>query len=561
MLDGLPTDGSPLDPKQVDELQSQIEDLMAKLAGNPDLRPEDCTPDTLREMGLGDKVTYQLIMLKTLYDDLASGKPVDVEKLKDGLAAVLKDLEKDFQLEIDEAGKFEEANTKLKAVDALQQFEKGLPADSQTTIDQNTELANLVENIAKDLAKDPSLDLSSVTKDDLRALGLAPSTIDEVMALQDLFIDASSGVSLPVNDLISKIDDLKDKLTADADQDIKDAEVLKTDDPIEHGLHGVDKLKKLREALPSSGPLDDDQKYAVKVTVEEVIKELAGDPLFDPKSATEDSLRATYPNLDDKTVDEILDLKKIYDDVSDPKAEVDAEALHRQLDDVVGSMLRDAIMKKSQREIQKLEDDVEGKKGAVDLISDIQRGLPASGPVPAKIKDKLKSQIEDLIKKISADPNLTPQDCTPTNLNHKDLPESSKEQLTKLKDLHDQLSSPHPVDAGQLAKDLDKILSSLRNEIEAEKAHVAKFQDAANKLRNVEDLKDFEKSLRETGATTLPQNDALAAIIQNIVADLAKDADFGEKFDLANYDEDELMARRLGPSTIAEIEQLKTLFD
>ena len=256
-----------------------------------------------------------------------------------------------MEVEKEEAGKFEEANTKLKAVEALQELERGLPADGNTTIDQNKDLANLVQDIAKDLAKDPSLDLASVTKDDLRGLGIAPSTIDEIMALQDLFNDASSGVSLPVNNLLSKIDDLKDKLTADANEDIRDAEVLKTDDPIEHGLHGVDKLKKLRETLPSSGPLDDDQKYAVKVTVEEVIKELVGDALFDPKSATEDGVKAAYPNLDQKTVDEILDLKKILDDVSDPKGEVDAEALHRQLDDVVGSMLRDAIMKKSQREI------------------------------------------------------------------------------------------------------------------------------------------------------------------------------------------------------------------
>ena len=197
----------------------------------------------------------------------------------------------------------------------------------------------------------------------------------------------------------------------------------------------------------------------------------------------------------------------------------------------------------------------------MDLIADIQSGLPASGPVPAKIKDKLKSQIEDLIKKISGDPNLTPQDCTAPNLTNKDLPESSKEHLTKLKDLHDQLSAPSPVDAAQLAKYLDKILTSLRNEIESEQANVGKFQDAANKLRNVEDLKNFEKSLPDTGATTLPQNDTLAAIIKGIVADLAKDADFGEKFDLTNYDEDELMARRLDPSTISEIELLKTLFD
>lgn len=292
MLDGLPTDGSPLDPTKVDELQSQIEDLMAKLAGNPDLRPEDVNLDTLKEMGLGVKVTDQLLMLKTLHDDLASGDALDLENLKEGLAAVLKDLEKDVEVEKEEAGKFEEASTKLKAVEALQAFEKGLPADGNTTIDQNVELANLVQDIAKDLAKDPSLDLSSVTRDDLRTLGLAPSTIDEIMALQDLFNDASSGVSLPVNDLISKIDDLKDQLTADANDDIRDAEVLKTDDPIEHGLHGVDKLNKLRETLPASGPLDDDQKYAVKVTVEEVVKELAGDPLFDPKSATEDALKA-----------------------------------------------------------------------------------------------------------------------------------------------------------------------------------------------------------------------------------------------------------------------------
>ena len=141
------------------------------------------------------------------------------------------------------------------------------------------------------------------------------------------------------------------------------------------------------------------------------------------------------------------------------------------------------------------------------------------------------------------------------------MPQATQDQLKELKDLHDQLSNPPPVDAGQLAKDLDKILSSLRNEIEVEQANVGKFQDAANKLRNVEDLKNFEKSLPETGMTTLPQNDALAAIIEGIVADLAKDADFGEKFDLTNYDEDELMARRLDPSTISEIELLKTLFD
>jgi hypothetical protein len=130
---------------------------------------------------------------------------------------------------------------------------------------------------------------------------------------------------------------------------------LKNDDEIAHEKHDVDKLHKLEDALGEGGMTTEDQDYAIMCEIRDIMRDLAGDTNLEPLKVTKRGLdkKGYSPRL----VDELLKLKHIYEEVADGKP-VDIAHLRAEMDDVMSEMEQDIRVKKSEREIALLEDDI-----------------------------------------------------------------------------------------------------------------------------------------------------------------------------------------------------------
>merc|ERR1711935_209674 len=125
--------------------------------------------------------------------EVCDGKPVDIAHLRAESDAVMAELEADVEIEEEEAELLEDAEHKLKDVDMLKGFEDSLGNAKETTLAQNEELKKEIIQIMRDIAKDPKLEPSKVTKISLRKRGLSPTTTDEEMKLKHIYDEVCSG--------------------------------------------------------------------------------------------------------------------------------------------------------------------------------------------------------------------------------------------------------------------------------------------------------------------------------------------------------------------------------
>lgn len=218
---------------------------------------------------------------------------------------------------------------------------------------------------------------------------------------------------------------------------------------------------------------------------------------------------------------------------------------------------RDALIKKSQREIAALEKDLEDKLDDIGLIDGILGKLPEEGLTTPRQDKQLARQIGDLMRDLANDQSLDPAIVTEDSLKASGLPEKVVLQELKLKDLLDLLLDPKPVDIAHLRAELDSIMKDLQKAMDLEEAEVAIIADAANKLQDINLLKDFEDKLPNDGLTTPAQNLELKADIEKIMRDLAKDPEL----DPQTVNKENLREKGLSPSTIDEILLLKDLWD
>jgi len=135
---------------------------------------------------------------------------------------------------------------------------------------------NTKDMIAK-LTGDPNIDPSTLTEDQLRDMGLDPSTIDEIMKLKDIHDKVKDGQPVDAADIAKDLEDVKKLLEKDIKDKEDDKENLANPDTNDHLLHDANKLEKSMRALPITGVTDPKDDYQVKNAVTDVMRDLAGD--------------------------------------------------------------------------------------------------------------------------------------------------------------------------------------------------------------------------------------------------------------------------------------------
>ena len=164
-------------------------------------------------------------------------------------------------------------------------------------------------------------------------------------------------------------------------------------------------MKNLENDLGTSGQTTKAQDQEVLNTVLQMMRDLAKDPKLDPHTTTRKTLRAK--RLDPKTIDEIMKLKHIYEEVEDGKP-VDIKHLRQEIDEVIHEMEEDVELKKSQREILESKDEAVHKKHDADLLKGLEKDLPMTGLTTEKQDYAIMYEVTEIMRDLAEDPRLDP---------------------------------------------------------------------------------------------------------------------------------------------------------
>ena len=411
-----------------------------------------------------------------------------------------------------------------------------------------------VRKVMRDLAKDQGLEPESVSKMGLRKKGLSPTTIDEEMKLKKIYMEVAAGKPVDIKQLRLELDDVRWEMEQDALKEQKEVALLKSGDDIAHEQHDIDRLKKLEDALGGQGMTTEDQDYAIMCEIRDIMRDLAKDAKLEPVRVNKKGLeRKGYTP---RTVDELMKLKHIYDEVASGKS-VDIAHLREEMDDVMYEMEQDVRVKKSEREIAVLKEDIEHKKDDVKKLKDIEDALSGTGATTKAQDEMIKKQIAMIMRDLANDPKLDPPTVTKRSLAAQGMNPRLIDEEMKLKKIYMEVADGKPVDIAHLRAELEVVMEELEEDVAVEVAEEAMLEDAEQELKDVDMLKDFEKTLGTDGVTTPEQNKELMREITKIMQDLAHDP----KLDPATVTKRDLRAKGLTPTRIDEEMKLKVIYD
>jgi predicted transcriptional regulator len=460
---------------QDDMIKKEIAGIMRDLANDPNLDPPTVTKRSLAANGMTPRLIDEEMKLKKIYMEVAGGKPVDIKKLRAELEAVMEEIEQDVELEQEEVALLQDAEVKLENVDMLKGFEAGLPAHGKTTLKKNEELKREITKVMRDLAKDKTLDPATVTKSILRAKGLSPTTIDEEMKLKQIYDEVCAGKPIDVDHLRAELDDIMFEMEQDAANEKKEVDYFESTDLIAHEQHDVDKLKRLKGSLGLKGITTEDQDYAIMCTIRDIMRDLAKDAKLEPIKVTKKSLERK--NYTPRVVDELLKLKKIYDEVASGKP-VDIANLRAEMDDVMAEMEGDIRVKKSEREIETIREIIKAKKDDIKELQDLENTLGTKGETTKAQDEIVKKQIATIMRDLASDPKLDPPTVTKRSLAAQGMTPRLIDQEMKLKKIYMEVAGGKPVDIAHLRAELEAVMEKLEEDAAREEEEAALLEDA-----------------------------------------------------------------------------------
>jgi Txe/YoeB family toxin of Txe-Axe toxin-antitoxin module len=170
-----------------------------------------------------------------------------------------------------------------------------------------------------------------------------------------------------------------------------------------------------------------------------------------------------------------------------------------------------------------IKEDVEAKKNDVIAIKDLENQLGDSGTTTKKQDELVKKQITLLMRDLANDPALDPPTVTKRSLAAQGMNPRLIDEELKLKKIYMEVCDGKPVDIKKLKAELDAVMEELEEDIILEEKEESMLQDAEQELKDVDMLKNFEKTLATDGETTPEQNKELMREITQIMRDLAKD--------------------------------------
>merc|ERR1711935_1068714 len=357
-------------PAQNKELMREVTQIMRDIAKDPKLDPAKVNKRMLRAKGLSPTTIDEEMKLKHIYDEVASGKPVDIRHLRNELDDVMYEMEQDAANEKAEVKALQNPDKiahEKHDIDRLHKLEDALGGTGLTTEDQDYAIMCEIRDIMRDLANDPKLNPATVTKRGLAKKGLSDRVIDEEMKLKKIYDEVADGKPVDIAHLRAEMDAVMEEMEQDIRVQKSERQIAAVKDDIKHKKDDIKGLKDLEDSLPQTGITTKAQDEAVKKQIVRIMRDLADDPKLDPLTITKRSLAKA--GLNDRVIDEEMKLKKIYMEVCEGKP-VDIAKLRAEIEAVMAEIEADVELE--QEEASNLED-AEHKLKDVDMLKDFEK--------------------------------------------------------------------------------------------------------------------------------------------------------------------------------------------
>merc|ERR1712085_94662 len=139
--------------------------------------------------------------------------------------------------------------------------------------------------------------------------------------------------------------------------------------------------------------------------------------------------------------------------------------------------------------LEENEDRLEDLKSLRNIISEIP---DEDHQMDRKLRDKIMGEIEHFVRDFVEDDGIKLKYLKKTGLKDYNLTPTEKNDIMKLKDLYDEVSSNKPIDNDQFAKDMKNIMNELKKEIKEEIKEERKIAHMAPKDKKQEIIKKIE---------------------------------------------------------------------
>jgi predicted transcriptional regulator len=371
--------------------------------------------------------------------------------------------------EMDRDAKAEEAEVKAMQdpdqihheqndIKKLGKLEDALGKTGMTTEDQDYAIMCEIRDIMRDLAQDPKLNPSTVTKKGLERKGYNPRVVDEEMKLKQIYDEVAGGKPVDIAHLRAEIDEVMDEMAEDVAERKSERAINNLKEDIKAKTDDVNRIKDLENQLGESGTTTKAQDEAVKKQITILMRDLANDPKLEPLSTTKRGLRKA--GLSERLIDEEMKLKKIYLEVCNGKP-VDLAHLRKELEAVMEEIEEDAELEQKEEELL---EDAKNKHNDAVMLKDFENSLPKTGNTTLAQNQELKKEITQIMRDLAKDPKLEPTKVNKRMLRTKGLSPTTIDEEMKLKHIYDEVCSGTPIDVRHLRAELDDVMDEMEQD-------------------------------------------------------------------------------------------------
>ena len=307
-------------------------------------------------------------------------------------------------------------------------------------------------------------------------------------------MECKDGKPVDVKELRVQLEEVCDEIESDVEHIKSKRDIMTDSNQISAKSIAIDKILDIENNLPASGKLNDQQAYAVEYQIDELIKDLAHNQNIDPNTVSRRTLRKL--GIDEKTIDEIMELQHIHDQIEAGEP-IDIKELKEELNHVVDEIKQDVRHDKAVKaEIKKLDHEVEVKLHGLEKLRSDRDLLPDHGKLTQKQDDQLCEDIEDIIQDLIGNKNIDLSTITIEQLQAMHLDPTTIDEIMRLKHIEDEIKSGKPVDAGVIKKELNEVIDEIKEDadkkVELEAALETKAEIPLKKydLESLKELRD-----------------------------------------------------------------------
>ena len=466
-----------------------------------------------------------------------TNKPIDNEKLINDLKLLKKDINKSARLiQVDNI----KSNLGYEEIqDGSRKKQKDLEYDKFiegiTKLHQDYNIKDVVQEVIKDLVGNNQIDISSLTTDKQKKMGLDDDQIKEISKLKTIYQEVDQGQPLDSNLLKEQLENSthitnkstkkqkKNNLKNENQQQIKNANTL--------GDFAILISQDTDQQIP------DKLKDQMLSKITDIIKDITKCSDINPEIVNKNQLESL--GLTSNEVSEVLKLKNIFDELETKDKKIDNRLLAQQLKNVSQDIKQSSeyfrVNSDTYNEFDKTMNNIEKLKDVAQLVSKEEN---------EQMKIENKDLIAKFIKKIIEDP------------------EAHEEDLDELREIYQEITENNRIDNFGLLDKLDTAIINLKKSVVhnyLEKSRLEGADQSEIIMKNAEILKETQQILPLDSSLKTELNQELTENIIRNCTDVIKNLTEHSTIDPKNITEEQLNNIGVEKHKIREIKQIQDI--